>query len=82
MTGLRQMQTMLPGEFLVPPIAKMTDFRLLEIGEGRVAFEGVPQQMHLNPMGGVQGRLVRNAAGLGDGVLRTQHHAARPRLHH
>jgi len=55
MTGLQQMQSLLRGEFAPPRISQTMDFRLVEVGEGRAVFEGVPQEMHLNPMGGVHG---------------------------
>jgi uncharacterized protein (TIGR00369 family) len=55
MTGLQQMQALIDGDFAPPRISKTLDFRLVEVGEGRAVFEGVPQEMHLNPMGGVHG---------------------------
>ena len=55
MTGLQQMQALLRGELSPPRISQTLDFRLIEVGEGRAVFEGVPQEMHLNPMGGVHG---------------------------
>jgi uncharacterized protein (TIGR00369 family) len=55
MNGLQQMRAMIRGELDGPRISKTLDFKLIEATEGRAVFEGVPQQMHLNPMGGVHG---------------------------
>lgn len=38
-----------------PPIGKTLDFRLVEVGEGRAAFEGIPGPHAYNPMGIVHG---------------------------
>ena len=55
LSGLQQMQAMLRGELARPRISQTLDFKLIEASEGRAVFEGVPQEMHLNPMGGVHG---------------------------
>ena len=55
MSGLEQMQAMIRGELAPPRISKTLDFRIIEVGAGYAVFEGVPQEMHLNPMGGVHG---------------------------
>lgn len=55
MTGLQQMQALLSGAFAPPRISQTLDFRLIDVSAGRAVFEGVPQEMHLNPMGGVHG---------------------------
>jgi len=55
LSGLQQMQAMLRGEFARSHIPQTLDFKLIEATEGRAVFEGVPQEMHLNPMGGVHG---------------------------
>ncbi|MBI2770648.1 MAG: PaaI family thioesterase [Burkholderiales bacterium] len=54
-TGMEMMQAMLRGELPFPPIAKTLDFQLLEVGEGRALFQGIPGPAHLNPMGGIHG---------------------------
>jgi uncharacterized protein (TIGR00369 family) len=54
-TGIETMQAMLRGELPYPPIAKTLSFQLLEVGEGRALFQGIPGPDHLNPMGGVHG---------------------------
>jgi uncharacterized protein (TIGR00369 family) len=55
LSGLQQMQAMLRGELERPRISQTLDFTLIEVGDGRTVFEGVPQAIHLNPMGGVHG---------------------------
>lgn len=54
-TGLQVMQALLQGEFPPPHIARTLDFALVEVAPGRAVFQGTPQQMHLNPMGGIHG---------------------------
>jgi uncharacterized protein (TIGR00369 family) len=54
-TGLQTMQAMLAGELPFPHIAQTLDFSLVEIGEGRAVFQGLPQLMHYNPLGSVHG---------------------------
>jgi uncharacterized protein (TIGR00369 family) len=54
-SGLALMQAMLRGELPYPHIADTMDFLLVEVAEGRAVFQGLPQQMHLNPMGTVHG---------------------------
>jgi len=55
LSGLQVMQGMLRGELPYPHIADTMDFLLLEVAEGRAVFQGLPQTMHLNPMGTVHG---------------------------
>lgn len=55
MTGLQLMQALLRGEFAPPSISKTLDFLLIEVGEGRCAFQGAPGPAFLNPMGGIHG---------------------------
>jgi uncharacterized protein (TIGR00369 family) len=55
LSGLALMQAMLRGELPYPHIADTMDFLLVEVAEGRAVFQGLPQQMHLNPMGTVHG---------------------------
>jgi uncharacterized protein (TIGR00369 family) len=54
-SGLQLMQAMLRGEMPYPHIADTMDFLLMEVAEGRAVFQGLPQTMHLNPMGTVHG---------------------------
>ena len=55
MTGLAIMQAMLAGTLPYSHIAETLDFSLVEIEPGKATFQGTPQRMHLNPMGGVHG---------------------------
>lgn len=55
MPGLDIMQALLDGRFPYPPIFETLDFSLVRVERGQVAFQGTPQQKHLNPMGTVHG---------------------------
>jgi len=55
LTGLQQMQAMLDGKLPYPHIADTLDFSLVEVGEGRAVFQGLPQLKHYNPLGTVHG---------------------------
>lgn len=55
LTGLEQMQAMLDGRLPYPHIARTLDFSLVELGEGRAVFQGLPQLKHYNPLGTVHG---------------------------
>ena len=46
---------MLEGRLPYPHIAETLDFQLVEVGEGRAVFQGVPQLKHYNPLGTVHG---------------------------
>lgn len=54
-SGLEFMSDILAGRLPGPPICRPMGFRLAEVAEGRVAFEGRPDFDHLNPMGAVHG---------------------------
>jgi uncharacterized protein (TIGR00369 family) len=54
-SGLQVMQALLHGELPPPHIGRTLDFTLVEVGPGRAVFQGTPQKMHLNPMGGIHG---------------------------
>ncbi len=54
-TGLQLMQALLQGELPPPHIGRTLDFTLVEVAPGRAVFQGTPQTMHLNPMGGIHG---------------------------
>ncbi|MFZ2649657.1 MAG: PaaI family thioesterase [Burkholderiaceae bacterium] len=54
-TGLQVLQAVLAGELPYAHIADTLDFFLVEVGEGRAVFQGMPQLEHCNPMGGVHG---------------------------
>lgn len=55
LSGLEFMQGILDGRFPQPPIAKTLNYHLHHVEEGSVAFRGVPEFDHMNPMGGVHG---------------------------
>jgi uncharacterized protein (TIGR00369 family) len=55
MPGLDVMQALLDGRLPRAPIAGLIGFRLVEVGRGRVVFEGEPEERHLNPLGTVHG---------------------------
>jgi uncharacterized protein (TIGR00369 family) len=50
-SGLELMQLMASGELPPPPIANTLDFRLVEVGQGKVVFECEPAEFHYNPIG-------------------------------
>jgi uncharacterized protein (TIGR00369 family) len=54
-TGLELFQAMLAGDIPAPPICQTLDFVLVEVGHGRVVFQGRPGYAHYNPMGIVHG---------------------------
>jgi uncharacterized protein (TIGR00369 family) len=49
------MQALLAGELPFPHIAQTLDFSLVEVTAGKAVFQGTPQLMHYNPLGGVHG---------------------------
>lgn len=55
MTGLQLLQGAMDGVLAWVPIAEGMNFRLGEVGDGTVAFDGQPGPQHRNPMGGVHG---------------------------
>jgi uncharacterized protein (TIGR00369 family) len=54
-SGLEFMQAWLTGELPYPHIADTLDFALVEVGVGKVVFQGTPQLKHFNPLGSVHG---------------------------
>ncbi|MEO1329884.1 MAG: PaaI family thioesterase [Pseudomonadota bacterium] len=55
MSGLEFIRGMAEGRLPAPPIARLMDFALHEVAEGRVVFRGRPRFEHYNPIGGVHG---------------------------
>lgn len=53
--GVETLRKILSGEFPAAPIARVLNFRLSSVEEGRVEFRGEPTADHLNPMGAVHG---------------------------
>lgn len=54
-SGRELLQRLLDGHYPAPPMAATLSFTLTEVGEGRVVFRGMPNERHLNPLGGVHG---------------------------
>ena len=55
MSGLAFMEAIRDGTLPQPPIGRVLDYRVTEVEDGRVAFEGTPGFDHTNPMGTVHG---------------------------
>jgi uncharacterized protein (TIGR00369 family) len=55
MTGRQMLEAMIAGRLPAPPIARTLSFWLVEVGDGRCAFEGETGPHLLNPLGGVHG---------------------------
>ncbi len=54
-TGLELLQRLIDGHYPAPSIGARMNFGLVEIGEGRAVFRGLPGERHLNPLGTVHG---------------------------
>ncbi len=57
MSGLDYMHAIVRGELPPPPIARMMDFTVETVEEGRVVFAVEPAEYHYNPIGMVHGGL-------------------------
>ncbi len=55
MSGLEFMTGILEGRLPAPPICEPMNYRVVEVEEGRVVFEGTPLFRHYNPLGAVHG---------------------------
>ncbi|MGW4094933.1 PaaI family thioesterase [Nocardia sp. NPDC004750] len=71
MTGREILQGTLDGRFPGAPILSTLGFRLAQVGDGTVVFEGEPGDQLLDPAGGVYGGFVATVleAALGSAVL-------------
>jgi uncharacterized protein (TIGR00369 family) len=58
MSGRAFLEGIRDGVIPAPPIAKLMDFSIEEVGAGRVVFSCVPDHSHYNPIGMVHGGLV------------------------
>jgi uncharacterized protein (TIGR00369 family) len=58
LSGRKFLEGIRDGSIPAPPIAKLLDFDIVEVGEGRVVFGCVPDESHYNPIGMVHGGLV------------------------
>ncbi len=74
-SGLEYMQAFINGEIPNAPIAQLMGFKGRHVEEGRVAFEGVPDERHYNPIGTVHGGF---AATLLDSALACAVHTTLP----
>jgi len=55
MSGIDALRAIAEGRAPAPPIAVLMNFSITEVEEGRVVFEGEPQEYHYNPIGVVHG---------------------------
>lgn len=55
MSGLEAIQAVRDGRVSPPPIARLMNFTIAEVDEGRVVFEGYPGEEHYNPIAVVHG---------------------------
>ncbi|UDL91497.1 PaaI family thioesterase [Mesorhizobium sp. PAMC28654] len=54
-TGIELLQRIIDNKYPAPPISFQLNFAIAEVSEGRAVFHGVPNERHLNPLGGVHG---------------------------
>ncbi len=55
LSGLDAIRAVRDGRVPPPPIARLMNFTLTEVDEGRVVFEGYPGEEHYNPIAVVHG---------------------------
>ncbi len=55
LSGVEQLKLAFQGDDNAAPIARTLDYRLTEVEEGRVVFEGTPTRAVYNPIGSVHG---------------------------
>ncbi|MEM7488711.1 MAG: PaaI family thioesterase [Pseudomonadota bacterium] len=55
MSGLAFMEAIRDGDLPQPPIARVLNYRVTEVSDGRVVFTGAATFDHTNPMGTVHG---------------------------
>ena len=55
MSGLEAIRAVRDRRVPPPPIARLMNFTIVEVEEGRVVFEGYPGEEHYNPIGVVHG---------------------------
>ena len=54
-SGLDLLRRLIAGEYPAPPIAGVLNFTLTEADPARAVFRGLPNENHLNPLGGIHG---------------------------
>jgi uncharacterized protein (TIGR00369 family) len=55
MSGRQILEAMVSGELPYPPMNDTMNLALLEVGDGRAVFQGIPLLAHYNPLGSVHG---------------------------
>jgi uncharacterized protein (TIGR00369 family) len=66
LSGLEFLTRVVKGEFPPPPMARLMNIQITHVEEGKVIFEGTPEEYHYNPLGVVHGGM---AATLLDSAL-------------
>ena len=74
-SGLEFLQRIVNGELPPPPLARLLNFDLVELGEGQAVFAVDPEEYHYNPIGVVHGGL---AATLLDSAMGCAIHSTLP----
>lgn len=54
-SGREILEAMMSGELPYPPMNDTMNMTLLELGDGRAVFQGIPLAQHYNPLGTVHG---------------------------
>lgn len=54
-SGRELLEAMMSGELPYPPMNETMNMTLLDIGDGRAVFQGIPLPQHYNPLGTVHG---------------------------
>ncbi|MET2827657.1 PaaI family thioesterase [Mesorhizobium shangrilense] len=54
-TGIELLQRIIDNQYPAPPISFQLNFAITEVSQGRAVFRGMPNERHLNPLGGVHG---------------------------
>jgi uncharacterized protein (TIGR00369 family) len=54
-SGREILDAMMSGELPYPPMNETMNMALLEVGDGRAVFQGIPLRQHYNPLGTVHG---------------------------
>lgn len=75
LSGLDYLNRLIAGELPPPPFARLLNFTLVEIAEGRAVFACEPAEYHYNPIGLVHGGL---AATLLDSAMGCAVHSTLP----
>ncbi len=55
LSGVEFLKKIASGELPPPPMAQLMNIRLSEVEQGRIVFEGTPEEYHYNPLGVVHG---------------------------